>query len=80
MPVDLIPNGGPVGLADVRDALTRDDFEGDDAFDIREEQPASANRLVAGTRDPFETWVLLGVHLDGRVDVVHGAHAVVLKP
>jgi beta-lactamase superfamily II metal-dependent hydrolase len=80
MPVDLIPTGGSVGLSDVRAALTREDFEGDAAFDIRDEQPEGAGGLIAGTRDPLETWVLLGVHVDGRVEVSHGGHAVVVTP
>lgn len=78
LPVDLIPTHGPVTLADIRHALIHEDFEGDDAIDIRLEEPKSAGSLGAGSRDPFESWVLLGVHLDGRIDVARGAHALEL--
>lgn len=80
MPVDLIPTGGPVTLTTVRGALERENFEGDAAFDIRLEESGGTAGLDAGVRDPFETWVMLGVHLDGRVDVTRGAHALELRP
>jgi beta-lactamase superfamily II metal-dependent hydrolase len=80
LPVDLVPIGGPVTLAAVRDALVVEHFDGDDAFDIRLEESRGAQGLKAGVRDPLETWVALGVHLDGRIVVTRGAHAVELWP
>jgi hypothetical protein len=76
MPVDLVARGSAsVALADVRAAMTFEDFEGDPALRIRPEQPSGTSQLAAATRDPYEAWVMLGVHLDGTVDIVRGAHA-----
>ncbi len=80
LPVDLVPLAEPTRIAEVRDAMTVEDFAGDAEFSVRNEQPASTLALGGAVRDPFETWVLLGVHPDGRIDVTLGEHALRLVP
>jgi hypothetical protein len=76
MPVDLAATGQSVSLSAARSAMIEEDFEGDPALSIRPQQPTGTGELRATVRDPHESWVLLGVHLDGSVDTARGAHAV----
>jgi hypothetical protein len=54
------------------------DFAGDEALQIRPQQPSDAPQLRASVRDPYETWVMLGIGVDGAVEVTRGTHAVQL--
>jgi hypothetical protein len=76
LPVDLVATGANVTLAAARDAMLTEDFEGDDALQIRSHQQADAPQLRASVRDPYETWVMLGIHPDGAIEVTRGTHAI----
>jgi hypothetical protein len=76
MPVDLVASGAGVSLSAVRAAMPAEDFEGDAGLSIRPEQPTGTAQLQARIRDAHESWVMAGVHLDGRISLDRGAHAV----
>lgn len=76
--VDLVPTSERVTLAAARQAMGTKDFEGDPALQIRPQQQADAPQLRASVRDPYETWVMLGIRSDGTVEVTRGTHAVQL--
>jgi beta-lactamase superfamily II metal-dependent hydrolase len=76
--VDLVPTGTEVTLAAARQAMITQDFGGDEALQIRPQQPADVPQLRASVRDPYEAWVMLGIRVDGAVEVTRGAHAVQL--
>jgi hypothetical protein len=78
MPVDLVAAGDTVAFGAAQAAMVVETFEDDAALEIRLDEPPGAEELLAATRDPLETWVLLGVHDDGVVDVSRGDHAVVI--
>jgi beta-lactamase superfamily II metal-dependent hydrolase len=80
LPVDLVPLAEAVAISQVRAAMTDVAFGADPEFVVREERPGSTETLAAQPRDPAEAWVLLGIHLDGRIDVTLGEHAVRLTP
>lgn len=75
MPVELVPTRERVALAEVRAAMDAEIFEDDDALEIRPDAPEGSAAFAAETRDPHETWVLLGVSYDGSINIVRGAHA-----
>lgn len=76
--VDLVPTGAEVTIAAVREAMATKDFEGDRALQIRPQHSAGAPQLRASVRDPYETWVMLGIRPDGAVEVSRGTHAIQL--
>jgi hypothetical protein len=78
--VDLVPTGAEVTLAAARQAMSTDDFASDSALQIRPQHPAGVPELRASARDPYETWVMLGIRSDGGVEVTRGTHAVQLVP
>jgi hypothetical protein len=80
LPAELLPQDDATTIDEVRNALTTENFAGDIDFAIEDAEPASTGALAAGTRDPLDTWVLLGVHLDGTVAATRGGHAVRLVP
>lgn len=80
LPADLLPQSDATTIDEVRTALTTEHFAGDSDFAIEDTEPATTAALAAGERDPVETWVLLGVRLDGTVTTTRGGHAVRLVP
>jgi Metallo-beta-lactamase superfamily len=76
MPVDLVATGTAVTLSAARNAMSLTDFEGDASLQIRTQQGASTDELKATIRDPYESWVMLGVYIDGRIDIARGDHAI----
>lgn len=76
MPVDLVATGANVTLSAARNAMTITDFEGDASLQIRTQQPGGIEELQATVRDPYESWVMLGIYVDGRIDITRGGHAI----
>jgi hypothetical protein len=75
MPVGLVPTRPQIALGAIRGALETRAFEGDEALTIQLEEPGGTAQLAAGRRDPHETWIMLNVHSDGRVEATAGSHA-----
>jgi beta-lactamase superfamily II metal-dependent hydrolase len=75
MPVDLVATTGTASVSSVREALIANGFEGDEALNIRSDQPPGTSVLSASGRDPRECWVHMAVDLDGNVEITRGDHA-----
>jgi hypothetical protein len=76
MPVDLVASETTVTLAAARSAMPVEEFEGDPALCIRLDRPKGTAQLQPAVRDPYETWTMIGIQLDGRVITSRGGHAV----
>jgi hypothetical protein len=75
MPVDLIADSNPVTLSSIRNSLKVEAFEGDDDLSIRSSDPAPAPVLTEKARDPYESWILVGIEPSGDVAITRGKHA-----
>jgi hypothetical protein len=75
MPVDLIAESNPVTLSSVRNSLNLETFEGDEDLMIRSLNPAPGSTLRKGARDPYESWILIGIEPGGNVAIARGEHA-----
>jgi hypothetical protein len=75
MPVDLVADSNPVTLTSIRSSLNLEAFEGDDDLLIRSTDPAPAPGLTETTRDPYESWILVGIEPSGDVAIIRGEHA-----
>jgi beta-lactamase superfamily II metal-dependent hydrolase len=76
MPVDLVASETTVTLAAARGAMPVEEFEGDPALCIRLDRPGGTTDLQPAVRDPYETWTMIGIQLDGQVVTSRGEHAV----
>jgi hypothetical protein len=75
MPVDLVASGPAVTLEAARSAMPTEEFEGDPALSIRLDRPKGTAQLQPAIRDPYETWTMIGVQLNGQVIASRGGHA-----
>jgi hypothetical protein len=78
MPHELVAVAGTATLTDIRAALAIETFEDDTIMTIELDEPAGSGVLVSMSRDPHETWVMLGVGHDGAVHVTRGDHALTI--
>jgi hypothetical protein len=78
MPHELVAVAGCATLTDIRAALAIETFEDDAIMTIELDEPSGNGVLVSMSRDPRETWVMLGVGHDGAVHVTRGDHALTI--
>lgn len=78
MPHELVAVAGTATLTEIRAALAIETFEDDAIMTIELDEPAGSGVLASMSRDPHETWVMLGVGHDGAVHITRGDHALTI--